>query len=128
MTDAKILVVDDEEEICSLTRRFLSKRNHNIFTAYNVSQAIGLLQKERPKLVLLDIRLGDESGMDVLRLAKQIDKDVKVVMVTALNDEGLMKQAQVLGADDYITKPFTIAYLNEVVARELEGVESNDKT
>ncbi len=123
----KILVVDDEEEICNVTRSFLARRNYNIFTATTAEDAVRLVTKERPNLMLLDVRLGTDSGMDVLRKAKEIDKDIKVIMVTALDDEETIKQAKHLGADDYIAKPFTAAYLNDFIMQKIARLGPKEK-
>lgn len=127
MEITKILVVDDEKEICDLTKNFLVKRGYSVFTATNLAEAVELVKKELPKLVLLDVRLGNESGMDVLRKIKEFNKDVKVIMVTALGDEESIKQAKVLGADDYIAKPFTATYLNDLIVQKIANLTLRDK-
>jgi len=119
MDKTKILVVDDEKEICELTKSFLSRRNYETFTATNAQEAIGLTQKEQPQLVFLDLRLGSESGMDVLRKIKEINGNIRVIMITALDDEASIRQARSLGADDYITKPFTTKYLNDFILQKI---------
>lgn len=128
----KILVVDDEEEICDLTRSFLRKRNYCTLGATSRHQALELVKKEHPHIVLLDLRLGQDSGLDVLSEIKAIDKDVKIIMVTALDDETTIHQAKSLGADDYIAKPFTAAYLNDLILQKISSLnlqreESNEK-
>lgn len=117
----KILVVDDEEEICAVTSSFLAKRNFNVITATNKEEALKLVTDEHPALMLLDVRLGEDSGMDVLAKVKEIDKRIKVIMVTALGDEESIRQAKSLGADDYIAKPFTAAFLNNLLAQKVAG-------
>ena len=123
----KILVVDDEEEICALIRSFLVKRGYAVFTANNIAGAVDLVKKESPKLALLDVRLGDESGMDALQKIKEIDKNIKVIMVTALGDEESIRQAKSLGADDYITKPFTATYLNDLIVQKIANLSLKDR-
>ena len=122
MDIAKILVVDDEQEICEVTRSFLKKRNFCTFGATTEEEAINIVRKERPHIILLDVRLGEESGMDVLRKIKEIDNNVKVIMVTALVDEENIRQAKSLGADDYIAKPFTASYLNELIMQKISNL------
>jgi DNA-binding response OmpR family regulator len=119
MEKPKILVVDDEEEICLITKNFLSKREYDVFTANTGQEAIRLIKEEHPFLVLLDIRLGSESGMDILSQAKEIDKNIKIIMITALDDEENIRQAKTLGADDYIAKPFTAKYLNDLILQKI---------
>jgi len=127
MDKTKILVVDDEKEICELTKSFLARRNYETFTATNSQEAIGLTQKEQPQVVLLDIRLGSESGMDVLRKIKEINGSIRVIMITALDDEASIRQARSLGADDYITKPFTTKYLNDFILQKIATLNIQPK-
>lgn len=127
MERTRILVVDDEEEICNVTRSFLAKRDYNIFTATTVKEAINIVKKEQPHLILLDVRLGSDSGLDVLRKTKEINKEIKVIMVTALDDEDTIKQAKLLGADDYISKPFTAAYLNDFIIQKISHLSTKEK-
>jgi two-component system response regulator AtoC len=65
------------------------------------------------------VRLGDASGMDVLQKIKEIDKDIKVIMVTALSDEESTREAESKGADGYIVKPFTAGYLDEIILENI---------
>ena len=123
----KILVVDDEEEICDLTRSFLRKKNYCTLGATSRHQALELVKKEDPHIVLLDLRLGQDSGLDVLSEIKSIDKNIKVIMVTALDDEATIRQAKYLGADDYIAKPFTAAYLNNLILQKISSLNLQQK-
>lgn len=115
----KILVVDDEEEICELTRNFLRKRNYCTLGANTGQEAVDMVNKEKPQIVLLDVRLGEDSGLQVLRKIKEIDKNIKVIMVTALDDRDSINQARSLGADDYIAKPFTAGMLNDLILQKI---------
>jgi DNA-binding response OmpR family regulator len=119
METTRILVVDDEKEVCEVTKKFLERKKYQVFTAYDTQGALEVLQKSRPQLVLLDIRLGGESGLDVLRKARELDKDIKVIMVSALEDEEKIREARSLGADDYVTKPFTAQYLNDFILQKI---------
>lgn len=119
MENKKVLVIDDEKEICELTKNFLSRRNYLCFTANNENEAVNLVKKERPQLALLDVRLGDISGLDVLRKIKEIDSNIKVVMVTGLGDQETINLAKSLGAEDFITKPFTSDFLANFIAQKI---------
>lgn len=122
MEKPKILVVDDEPQICEVTRNFLARRGYGVFTATDSAAAVDIINKERPQLMLLDVRLGPESGIDLLRKVKEIDKEVKVIMVTALDDEDTVSQAKSLGADDLIAKPFTAEFLNDFIQKKIAGM------
>ena len=119
MEKPKILVVDDEKEICELTKNFLTRRNYLCFGAYTDKEALELVEREHPQLVLLDLRIGDVSGLEVLTKIKAYDSAIKVIMVTGLTDDESIQQAKALGADDYISKPFTSNFLYELLSRKL---------
>ena len=101
-----LLIVDDEVKICLLLSRFFESRGLRTLTANSGNEALKTLDADHPDYLLLDIRMPDMSGLDVLRAAKQHHPDVNVVMLTALNDAELAKAAFRLGASDYLTKPF----------------------
>jgi DNA-binding response OmpR family regulator len=119
MEAARILVVDDEGQVCESVKSFLGKRGYAVSAAQTAGEALELISKERPHLVLLDVRLGDISGMDVLRKIKQCDKNIKVIMITALSDDESISRAKYLGADGYVVKPFTTDYLNGLILQEI---------
>lgn len=112
-------MIDDEAEICSLTRSFLTRKNYDVLTAEDGPSALQAVKDEHPGLVLLDMRLGSSSGIEVLRKIKEFDKNIKVIMVTALDDEDSARQAKSLGAEDYIIKPFSCDSLSRIIAERL---------
>jgi two-component system, response regulator, stage 0 sporulation protein F len=116
----KILVVDDEHDICDFVRTFFKDRGFQVFTASNGDEAISIAKKEKPDLVLLDIKMKGMDGLAVLKHIKESDRSVKVMMVTALEDQDKMHEAYKLGAIDYITKPLVLDYLEEAVGRNLK--------
>ena len=122
-----ILVVDDEIDICNTTKNFLTRKGYEVFTALTKDEAMEAIRQNRPKIILLDIRLKEASGIDILKEAKQIDKNIKVIMVTALDDDENMKQAKAWGADDYIAKPFTTSYLKDVLMQKLTTLAFREK-
>ncbi len=111
----RILAVDDEAEVCSMIRLYLTKKGYRVFTANSGEDAIKIVKEERPHIVLLDIRMPGMGGIDTLRQIKEADKEIGVIMVTAVKDEETAKEALKLGADDYITKPMNLKYLDEVL-------------
>jgi len=108
----RLLVVDDEIDVCDFLKHFFELRKFQVFTALNGTEAIRLLRKEKPELVLLDIKMKDIDGIATLKKMREFDKAVKVIMVTAVEgDEGKMKAARKLGACEYITKPLVLENL-----------------
>ena len=108
---ARVLVVDDEPDSVELLQEFLTGKGYEIVTASNGEEALRKLKEERPHLVLLDVRMPDMNGLDVLRKIREFDQEVGVIMVTAVNEEDTGRQALKLGAFDYIVKPLNLEYL-----------------
>lgn len=82
-------------------------------TACDGLEGLQKVKEERPHLVLLDVRMPKMDGLDVLRQLREIDKEVGVIMVTAVNEEEIGRQAMVMGAFDYIIKPLDLSYLEQ---------------
>jgi len=105
-----ILAVDDEESILKLLRVNLGRDGYELVTASNGESALELLQERRPDLVLLDIMMPGLDGFQVLGLIRQ-RSNVPVIMLTARSERTTLRDALVLGADDYVTKPFSMSVL-----------------
>lgn len=116
----KILVVDDEHDICDFVQTFFKDRGFQVFIALNGDEAISITKREKPELVLLDIKMKGMDGLAVLKHIKDLDRSIKIIMVTALEDQDKMHEAYKLGAVDYITKPLVLDYLEEAVGRNLK--------
>jgi len=111
----KILVVDDEVQVVETLKEFLSAKDYEVHTATNGLEALEIMQKVKPRLVLLDIIMPGMGGIDILKEMKKIDPHVGVIMATAVVDEEIAKRTLQLGAYDYITKPFNLDYLETVM-------------
>jgi DNA-binding response OmpR family regulator len=113
----KLLIVDDEVDLCVLLQEHFEEHfQGEVFTATTPAEALRLLEQLQPEGMLLDINLRSKlDGFDVLSRAAEISPATKVIMVTGRNDFESIEKALVLGAVDYITKPFTVAYLEETV-------------
>jgi len=102
----KILVVDDEKRIVHFVRLNLEHDGFDVLAAYDGTEALKRVREDLPDLVLLDVMLPDMDGFEVLRLIREVS-DVPVIMVTAKGEEEDIVRGLELGADDYITKPFS---------------------
>ena len=107
----KFLIVDDEPNVCKELRKFLEEMGYNAMEAYSGDEAIETFRKEKPNIVLLDILMPGKDGLETLRELKALDPEVTVIMVTAVGDRKIAKQAMREGAFDYITKPVNRDYL-----------------
>jgi len=115
----KILIVDDEPDVCKDISRFLSATGYCAVIAADGEEALSMLSQENPDLVLLDIRMPGMDGTECLREIKKLDKDIIVIMVTCVTDIDIAKKALELGAIDYITKPFSLDVLEAAISTYL---------
>ena len=104
--DRKILVVDDEERMVRFIRLNLEHDGFQVIEAFNGTQAINKVRSNMPDLVLLDVMMPDIDGFEVLRIIREVSS-VPVIMLTAKGEEDDRVKGLELGADDYITKPFS---------------------
>jgi DNA-binding response OmpR family regulator len=113
----KLLIVDNEFDLCRLlAEHFEEHFDADIFTATTPGEALRLLEELQPEGMLLDINLGSRlTGFDILARLNKISPATKTIMVTGVNDFESVEKAMELGAVDYITKPFTVEYLEETV-------------
>ncbi|MGD0585733.1 MAG: HD domain-containing phosphohydrolase [Oryzomonas sp.] len=103
-----ILIVDDEEMIRELLASALLQEGYVCHLASNVDEAFGILSEHPVDLVISDIMMPGRSGVDLLRDIKKVDADIAVLMVTGLSDMNTALECIHLGADDYLSKPFSI--------------------
>lgn len=112
-TADRILVVDDETEIVALVAYHLAKTGYRVSTASSGQDALELARRERPSLIVLDLMLPGMSGFDVLEQLRldESTRDIAVIMLMARREEPDRIRGLSLGADDYLTKPFSPAEL-----------------
>lgn len=111
----KVLIVDDEVEIVEFLNNFLKRKGSKVFTAINAKRALEIFNQEKPTLVLLDVRMPEEDGFDVLKKMKEIAPQTKVVMITAREDKASIIKAKKLGADNYLIKPLELEVLDSII-------------
>ena len=116
----KILVVDDEKGICDYIKSFFKKRAHTVFTTTNPKEVLSILEKEKPQIVLLDILMPQMSGLELLKKIREKDTKVKIIMVSVADEPANVEESFKLGANDFIKKPFTTDYLEEVVMGKIQ--------
>lgn len=120
-----ILVVDDEPKITKLAQDYLEQGGFRVLVAADGTTALALARHERPDLVVLDLNLPGTDGLDICRALRR-DSDVPIIMLTARVDETDRLIGLELGADDYVTKPFSprelVARVRAVLRRVRGGV------
>lgn len=127
----KILMIDDDENICQIVKLYLEKEGFAVTTANDGNSGIGCFLMDPHDLILLDIMMPEKDGMEVLAELRK-DSNVPVIMLTAKGETVDKVQALELGADDFIVKPFDakelIARIKAVMRRSEVSVESPDET
>jgi DNA-binding response OmpR family regulator len=122
----KILIVDDELEIVKVVRAYLEQSGFRVITASDGSQALAVFRHEAPDLIVLDLNLPKLDGLDVCRTIRR-ESNVPVIMLTARVEETDRLIGLEIGADDYITKPFSprevVARVRTVLRRSTPAVE-----
>lgn len=132
MKKAKILVVDDERDIIELVSYNLEKEGFKVISATDGEKALELVPSEKPEIIILDLMLPGIDGLDVCRELKRNDQtsSIPIIMLTAKGDESDIVIGLELGADDYITKPFSPRILIarvKAVLRRIESRKEEDK-
>lgn len=114
MTTTKILVVDDEPNVCELIRIYLEREGYDVIIAHDGETALSLIEQERPQLVILDLMLPKLDGWKVCEKLRSRGNKIPIIMLSAKGEEMDRILGLELGADDYVTKPFSPM---ELVAR-----------
>lgn len=117
----KILIIDDEKDLVSVTKLRLEANGYLVSVAFTVEQGLEQIEKNRPDLVLLDIMLPDGDGYQVCQKLKlePKTKDIPVIIITASRLHNLAKRSVEAGAVGYLAKPFEVKDLLEKVNRRL---------
>ncbi|HHS97998.1 MAG TPA: response regulator transcription factor [Chloroflexi bacterium] len=126
MASQTILVVDDEPEIVRLVRAYLEEAGFRVVTAYDGEEALAAVRRERPDLIVLDILMPKVDGLEFTRRVRR-ERDVPIIMLTARAEETDRIVGLELGADDYVTKPFSPRELVARVRAVLRRVQAATK-
>ena len=110
-----LLLIDDEPQLVDLLRDFFEEQGYSVMSALNGRDALVLASLTRPDTVLLDIRMPELQGPDVLRELHTLDDSISVVMVSGTDDEDLARDLLKAGAFDYVRKPFMFDHLETIV-------------
>jgi DNA-binding NtrC family response regulator len=122
---AKILIIDDDESNRESLDMYLTEEGEDVVTAGTGERGVVQYREHRPDVVILDIRLPDIDGFTVLKRLKELNDDVKVIMITAYHDEHTIKRAMDLGAFAYVKKPIDLSDLESVIGRSLAHVPNH---
>ena len=102
----QMLIVEDERDIADCLEQFFSAKGFTVASAFSAEEALEGLKTRAPDVILLDILLPGLSGLELLKRAKVLHPTARIIMVTALDQDELRREAYFLGAAAYVTKPF----------------------
>ncbi len=115
----KILIVDDNVNVCYLLKSYLEEMDYEVIVSNSGMDALEKVKELKPDIMLLDVIMEEISGMEVLRRVRLFNKSIGIIMVSGLTDESYYKKAIEYGADEYLTKPFDYKHLHECVLADL---------
>jgi two-component system, OmpR family, alkaline phosphatase synthesis response regulator PhoP len=129
MSGKKVLVVDDDVKTVELVKLYLNRDGYRVLTAFNGNDALQIARENHPDLIVLDIMLPGMNGLDVCRILRA-ESEVPIIMLTALTTDDDRLAGLNLGADDYVSKPFSpreLAARVRAVLRRLPGDRGPEK-
>jgi len=116
----RILVVDDEDQVCKMLQRFLTWLEYDVKTALNGEDALAIVKDFEPHFVILDVMIPVMSGIEILQAVLKIDNSIQVIMISGMHDLGMAKEAMSLGALDYLLKPVKLDSLQDLLKQTEE--------
>jgi two-component system response regulator AtoC len=125
--EKSILIIDDEKFLCMSLKEGLTDLGYKVNTAFNSEDGIYKLTKYKHNIVFLDLKLGVENGLEVLKKIKEIDKDVLVIIMTAYGDIKTAVTAIKNGAFDYINKPLDLDEIQIIIEKALKNLKMQNK-
>lgn len=117
--EGKILIVDDQYGIRVLLHEVFQKEGYQTFQAANGFQALDIVKKDCPDLVILDMKIPGMDGIEILKHVKEINRDIKVILMTAYGELDMIQEAKELGALMHFAKPFDIDEIRSAVRKEI---------
>ncbi|MDP2702956.1 MAG: response regulator [Candidatus Rokubacteria bacterium] len=118
-TRGTILIVDDEPATIELLSDYLGGKRLAVARAHNLDEALAELDRERPDVVLISLRLGEADGLEVLQRIREVNVQVGLLVMAEQEDAGRAKEALALGAMDYLLKPIDFDFLNRAIEKAL---------
>ena len=127
-TKPRLLVVDNEMDVCNFVKSFFEMRGFDVVAAYNGDEAMKILDSVKPDVVILDLVMRrEQEGLEYLPKIKKHMPETKVIMITGVDDKDTIQHCKELGADDYITKPLVLEYLESTVMGKIKHLSHHKK-
>ena len=120
----KLLVVDDEVDVCDFVRNFFEERDFEVFVSCDGRTALDIVKNKQPDIILLDMLMPVMNGLDTLKKIRKFNESIKVIIVTAVEDDDIVTEAKKYGLVEYITKPLILEQLEKTVINVAENLKS----
>ena len=124
---ARILIIEDDEEMKSLLKDFLAEEGYEADSAHNGSEALLKLAKEPFDLVITDIRMPGLTGFDILSAVKEFQREIPVIVITAFGGEEVYRRSMARGADGYLEKPIHFHKLKGLIQELVSSKEKMER-
>lgn len=122
----RLLLVDDEESYVNVLSKRMTKRNFEVSSAFSGAQALRILRKQDFDAVVLDLKMEDMDGIEVLKILKTMAPELPVIMLTGHGSETAAREGITFGAFDYLTKPCDLDELIEKIRAACEAASGNE--
>lgn len=124
----KLLIVDDEVGITDEVKSFFEEEGYQVFTADTAKEGIELVSQLKPDVLLLDMKLPDMSGLNVLQISKAISPATKVIVNTGYVDQPTIDEAEKMGRDAFLQKPFDLMVLRDEIEKFFKRVPTTPQS
>jgi len=124
----KILIVDDEVDICDFVKNFLSERGFEVLVAHNGKEALAAVDEQQPPVMLLDIKMPVMNGIETLEELKKRKNTPKIILVTAESELEKAEELKYAGVINYITKPLSLIQLEKTILAVADKIKDDDDT
>ncbi|MCM8775127.1 MAG: response regulator [Candidatus Omnitrophica bacterium] len=114
-----LLIIDDEAGIIEEVQSFFTEEGFDVQTAETGEDGLRLIKETKPDILLLDMKLPDIHGLTILKLCKEISPKTKIIVNTGYVDQGMVDEAEKIGRDAFLLKPFNLLHLKEEIDRLL---------
>jgi len=120
---AKLLIIDDEPDLCTIFQRIFQEEGHSVSTATTGQEGIAKSRADQPDLIFLDLKMPSMDGITCLKRLRLVSKVSRIVVLTGYGTLKTAKEAMMLGAYDYTAKPFDLDLIRELIQEVALGAE-----
>ena len=121
------MIVDDDADVCQFAKSLFERKGFSVSIAAGGTEALAVFNDQKPRMVLLDVKMPSMDGIALLRELKKRDPDVDVIMISGVADTDVIEDAKRFGAYHYVTKPLVLEELESIVVERAEWLKAREK-